>query len=126
MRALAFAGKAPLALLVFLLIVSTTALAVLPGTDFEGDDGNLVIDGTADWDSFQGRVAIGQDKPTGATDDSLGQGSKDDDPSPTTGTGSVPNNKSDLDRFYVASENRGQFPGKDFLYLGWTRNNTLG
>ena len=127
MRALAFAGKAPLvALLVFLFLVATTALAVLPGTDFEGNDGNLVIDGTADWDSFQGRVAIGQDKPSGATDDSLGQGSKDDDPNPTAGTGSVPNNKSDLDRFYVASENRGQFPGKDFLYLGWTRIKTLG
>lgn len=111
-----------------LAFLAVAALAVpglaLPGSDFESADGNLVVDRTRDWESLKGQVAIGQDMPTGTTDDSLGDGAKEDSSNPTVHRGSVPNNKSDLDRFYVASE--GTFPGKDFLYLGWTRNNTLG
>lgn len=119
--------------LLTVLVLGTFGLAVpatanLPASNFEGNDGNLVVNspGAKDWVSFKGNVAIGQDLPSGATDNSLGQGSKDDDPTPTVTTGGIPNNKSDLDRFYVATENVGGFPGKNFLYLGWTRNNTLG
>jgi hypothetical protein len=114
------------------IVVLATAAASLPsvfavpGSDFESTDGNLVVDNTRDWQSLGGQVAIGQDKPTGATDDSLGVGSKDDHPTPTVTSGSIPNNKSDLDRLYVATENLGAFPGEDFLYLAFTRNNTLG
>jgi len=107
-------------------LVGAGPAAAVPGSDFESADGNLVVDSRKDWESFEGDAAIGQDRPTGATDDSLGQGSKDDLSTPTVTTGSIPNNKSDLDRFYVATENVGRFPGKDFLYLAWTRNNTLG
>lgn len=119
-------------LMVGAIAVLATAVAGLPsvfavpGSDFESTDGNLVVDDARDWESLQGQVAIGQDKPSGVTDDSLGVGSKDDLATPTVMSGAVPNNKSDLDRFYVATENLGAFPGEDFLYLAFTRNNTLG
>lgn len=116
-----------LAVVVLALGLAPSALATLPPpADFEGNDGNLVVDSTRDWASFKGKVAIGQDLPTGATDNSLGMGSKDDNPTPTVTTGAIPDNKSDLDRFYVVTENVGAFPGKDFLYLGFTRKKTLG
>lgn len=96
----------------------------LSGSGFQGADGDLVSTATTkDWDDFIGRVAIGQDTRSGQGDDSLGAGSKDDSPTPTVTSGAIPSNKSDLERFYVASEN---VSGKDYLYLGWTRNNTLG
>lgn len=123
-------GKRHVALLASITVIAGVVLVApgfgVPGSDFESTDGNLVVDSTKDWESFAGQVAIGQDKPSGATDDSLGQGSKDDSTTPTVTTGAIPNNKSDLDRFYVATENVGAFPGKDFLYLAFTRNNTLG
>ena len=114
--------------LVIVTVLASGAVAVLPNGNFEGSDGNMVVDaqGHTDWESFIGHVAIGQDQPSGATDNSLGQGSKDDNSTFTVTTGSIPSNKDDLDRFYVATDNLGTFPGKDFLYLGWTRKNTLG
>ena len=51
-------------------------------------------------------------------DDAFGQGSKEDTPVPTVVNGSIPNNKSDLFRFYVATE---RFVTTDFLYLAWSR-----
>jgi uncharacterized repeat protein (TIGR01451 family) len=58
------------------------------------------------------------DKPTGNSDDSFGQGTSEDSPVPTVVSGSIPNNKSDLLRFYVASE---RFVTTDYLYLAWRR-----
>lgn len=58
------------------------------------------------------------DLPTGRTDNSFGQGTKEDTPTPTVVSGSIPNNKSDLLRFYVARE---RFVTTDFLYLAWSR-----
>ncbi|MEU0533693.1 prealbumin-like fold domain-containing protein [Amycolatopsis tolypomycina] len=58
------------------------------------------------------------DKPTGQTDDSFGQGTKEDTAVSTVVDGSIPNNKSDLTRLYVANE---RVSGKEFLYLAWER-----
>jgi transcription elongation GreA/GreB family factor len=64
------------------------------------------------------KIGCDLDKPTGTTDDSFGQGTKEDTPTPTVVSGSIPNNKSDLQRFYVSTE---RFVTNDFLYLGWER-----
>jgi hypothetical protein len=100
------------------------ALASLPGSTFEGNDGNLVVNtpGNADWVNAPNRVR-GDDLPSGRTDNSFGQGTKEDDASVTVVTGSIPPNKSDLTRFYVASEFAN---GSNFLYLAWARSNVLG
>jgi hypothetical protein len=102
--------------------------AGLAGSSFESTDGNLIVDSTRDWanigiDCTEGSDNCKLDKPTGATDDALGQGSKDDDQTPTVVTGSIPNNKSDLTRFYVESEAIGK---EVFLYVATERANTLG
>jgi len=64
------------------------------------------------------KVGCDLDKPTGTSDDSFGQGTKEDTPAPTVVSGSIPNNKSDLQRFYVSTE---RFVTTNFLYLGWER-----
>jgi Prealbumin-like fold domain len=91
----------------------------LGASTFDAQDGNLVVDGIAetDWANAP-NLAFGDDKPTGQTDDSFGNGTKEDTPVPSVIDGSIPNNKSDLTRFYVASENVGDH---DFLYLAWER-----
>jgi uncharacterized repeat protein (TIGR01451 family) len=58
------------------------------------------------------------DRPTGRTDNSFGQGTKEDTPVPKIVSGSIPNNKSDLLRLYVSRE---RFGTTDFLYLAWSR-----
>ena len=92
-------------------------------------DGNLVDDAAAgaDWASLPSSVfsctsnptlGCDIDRPTGQTDNSFGQGTKEDTPVPTVVTGSIPNNKSDLLRFYVADQ---RFVTTDYLYLAWER-----
>jgi len=91
-------------------------------------DGDLVAGAGKDWATLVGsglvsclanpKVGCDLDKPTGNTDDSFGQGTKEDDTSPTVVSGSIPNNKSDLQRFYVATERIGS---NNFLYLAWER-----
>ena len=92
----------------------------LPGSNFEIDtDANLKVDDAApsiDWASVtETRKA---DKPTGATDDSFGQGTKEDTAVPTVVNGSIPPNKSDLLNFGVYLEDTA---GTDFLHLFWHR-----
>src|SRR5262249_15438418 len=58
------------------------------------------------------------DLPSGTTDNSFGQGTKEDDEHPTIVTGSIPNNKSDLTHFGLFPE-AGQTD--NFLELFWTR-----
>jgi hypothetical protein len=60
---------------------------------------------------------------TGTTDNSFGQGTKEDSPVPSVVTGSIPNNKSDLTRFYVNSANVQvtQDSVHHILYLAWRR-----
>jgi hypothetical protein len=99
--------------------------AALTGSSFESTDGNLVVNGgtgSQDWANAP-NFQFKQDKATGSGDDSFGQGSKEDISNPSVVSGSIPNNKSDLTRFYVAHENAS---GTFFLYLGWERANILG
>jgi hypothetical protein len=100
------------------------ALAISP---FEGADGDLVAGAGTDWGTFVGSpsLAIGNDLPTGQSDDSLR--GKEDDVVPGIDYGSIPNNKSDLLRFYAHHERVGSgSSAHDFLYLGWVRADTLG
>lgn len=98
--------------------------ANLAGSTFEGNDGNLTVDttGNTDWVNAPNRVT-GLDQPSGTSDNSFGQGTKEDDPNVTVVSGSIPPNKNDLTRFYVASEYSG---GSNFLYLAWERVVNIG
>jgi hypothetical protein len=100
------------------------ALANLAGSTFESNDGNLVVNtaGNTDWVNAPNRVR-GDDLASGTSDNSFGQGTKEDDPAVTVVTGSIPPQKSDLTRFYVASEFASN---SNFLYLAWERSNVLG
>jgi Prealbumin-like fold domain len=108
----------------FAVIFVTASGANLTGSTFEGNDGNLVVDtvGHTDWANVAG-LNVGIDDPSGATDNSFGQGTKEDDPNVTVVSGSIPPNKSDLIRFYEASELANN---NVYLYLAWERSNVLG
>jgi hypothetical protein len=102
-------------------------LGPLTGSTFAGGDGNLLTSpttfGSTDWQNVAGLNA-GFDLPTGTGDNSFGQGTKEDGPNVTVVTGSIPNNKSNLTRFYEASEIGSN--NDNFLYLAWERSNVLG
>src|SRR5262245_54488532 len=106
---------------VFFVAASSANLA---GSTFEGNDGNLVVNtaGNTDWTNAPNRVR-GDDLPSGSNDNSFGGGTKEDDPNVNVVSGSIPPNKSDLTRFYVANEFTS---GSNFLYLAWERSNVLG
>jgi hypothetical protein len=92
----------------------------LPDSNFEIDtNANLKVDDPApsiDWASVnETRKA---DKPTGATDDSFGQGTKEDTAVPQVVDGSIPPNKSDLLNFGVYLETNAN--GR-FLNVFWHR-----
>jgi Prealbumin-like fold domain len=92
----------------------------LAGSNFEIDtDANLVVDdaGSLDWANVS--EVRKDDKPTGQTDDSFGQGTKEDTPVPTIVDGSIPNNKSDLLNFGVYQETTAA--GRNFMHLFWHR-----
>jgi hypothetical protein len=112
------------AALVVSLALAYTGFANLPGSTFEGNDGNLVVNtpGNHDWQNAPNRVR-GDDLASGRNDNSFGQGTKEDDPAVSVVTGSIPPQKSDLTRFYVASEFANN---SNFLYLAWERSNVLG
>src|SRR5258708_23332055 len=78
--------------------------------------------GSTDWQNVAGLNA-GMDVASGSSDNSFGQGTKEDNPAVTGVSGSIPRNKSDLTRFYEASEFAN---GSNFLYLAWERTNALG
>jgi hypothetical protein len=80
--------------------------------------------GTTDWQNVAG-LNPGFDLASGKTDNSFGQGTKEDNPNVTVVTGSIPPNKSDLTRFYEASE-FSTVNNHPFLYLAWERSNVLG
>src|SRR5262249_22034372 len=111
-------------LTLFAVTASATLGAPLTGSAFEGDDGNLVVNtqGNTDWANAPNRVT-GIDQPTGKTDNSFGQGTKEDVPNVSVVSGSIPPNKNDLTRFYIASELAN---GKNFVYLGWERLVNIG
>ena len=107
------------------LLIGSLAMANLAGSGFDAGDGNLVVNDEAkDWANIgivcpPGSVmGCALDLPTGQNDDSFGNGTKEDTEVPSVIDGSIPNNKSDLTRFYVANE---KVSGKEFLYLAWER-----
>jgi hypothetical protein len=105
-----------------------SCLPPLGGSTFAGGDGNLLTNPTAfgatDWQNVTG-LNPGFDLPSGQSDNSFGQGTKEDNSNITVVTGSIPNNKSDLTRFYEASEFSAA-NNHNFLYLAWERANSLG
>ncbi|MGE5378296.1 MAG: prealbumin-like fold domain-containing protein [Bacteroidota bacterium] len=106
---------------------SPNCLGALSGSTFAGGDGNLQTSptafGTTDWQNVAG-LNPGFDLPSGSGDNAFGQGTKEDNPNVTVVNGSIPPNKSDLTRFYEASEIGSN--NHNFLYLGWERTNVLG
>src|SRR6266700_1623615 len=109
---------------VLTLALMSPGFANLAGSTFEGNDGNLVVDtpGNTDWANAPNRV-VGIDQPSGGSDNSFGQGTKEDDPNTKVVTGSIPPNKNDLTRFYIGSEFAN---GDNFLYLAWERLVNIG
>jgi hypothetical protein len=97
--------------------------ASLPGSNFEIDlNANLRQDDPSpsiDWASPSVNESRRNDLATGTNDDSYSGGTKEDDACPTTTTGSIPNNKSDLLTFGAYVEPEANGPG--FLNLFWTR-----
>lgn len=118
----ALLAAASVAVVVFVL--STGGAAALAGSDFEGADGNLVVNtaGNHDWVNAP-NLSVGVDLPTGTQDNSFGQGTKEDNVNVTVVNGSIPNSKADLARFAVAGETVGT---DNFLYLAWSRENQSG
>ena len=113
------------AALLAVVVVAVPSLANLAPSTFEGNDGNLVVNtaGNKDWESSTINRVRGDDFASGRTDNSFGQGTKEDDANVSVVTGSIPPQKSDLTRFYVGNETVGS---KNFLYLAWERSNVLG
>jgi hypothetical protein len=107
------------------LIFVVGASANLSGSTFEGNDGNLVVDtaGNTDWATPAPNLSVGVDLPSGQTDNSFGQGSKENDVNVTVVSGQIPNSKADLARFALAGETIGP---DSFLYLAWSRENQSG
>ena len=112
-----------------LVVAFVVNAASLPGSNFEIDtDANLVVNGSSpaiDWLNATGSpltmrtgVVVKGDLPTGSSDNSFGQGSKEADAVPTPVTGSIPPNKSDLKNFGVFTESTAD---GDFLNLFWSR-----
>jgi hypothetical protein len=103
-----------------------SCLGPLSGSTFAGGDGNLLTNpttfGTTDWQNVGG-LHTGIDLASGGGDNAFGNGTKEDNPNVTVVSGSIPPNKSDLTRFYEASEFAN---GSNFLYLAWERTNNLG
>ena len=92
----------------------------LAGSNFEIDtDANLKVDDPApsiDWANVsENRKA---DIAPGPTDNSFGQGTKEDTPVPTVVDGSIPPNKSDLLTFGVYQETVGN---RNFVHMFWHR-----
>jgi hypothetical protein len=112
------------AMVVLTLALVSPGLANLAGSTFESNDGNLVVNtsGNKDWENAPNRVR-GNDLPSGNSDNSFGQGTKEDDPNVSVVTGSIPPQKSNLTRFYVANEFTSN---SNYLYLAWERSNVLG
>jgi hypothetical protein len=100
------------------VLMASLSSANLADSTFDTLDGNLKLDAgdIADWASVT-EVRKG-DKPSGATDDSFGNGTKEDTPVPSVVSGSIPPNKSDLTNFGVYFE---QNSAGKFLHMFWHR-----
>ena len=110
-----------------LFVIGAAGGASLPGSSFEIDsDANLVVNtaGNIDWlaggsgTAFRTGVTSKNDAPTGSSDDSFGNGTKESDAVPTVIDGSIPPNKSDLKTFGIYVEKTAT---KSFMNLFWSR-----
>jgi hypothetical protein len=138
-------GRRRKRLLVFLPIVAIAALILAIGASagaisnaagFEGDDANLNVDATFDWNGFapttwtgtapsrqSTKVASGwtftgiEDAQEVTSDSAFAGGTKQDDACATVGGGKAPN-KDDLKRIYIASKTVGTHT---YLALAWAR-----
>ena len=116
------AGVACLALI---LGGTTAAQANLTDSPFDAGDGNLVVNDEAkDWANIgisciTPIVGCGLDLPTGQTDNSFGTGTKEDTAVPSVVSGQIPNQKSDLTRFYARFVEEAN--GSTYAYLAWER-----
>ncbi len=91
----------------------------LAGSNFEIDtDANLKVDdaGSLDWANVT--EVRKQDTTSGPTDESFGQGTKEDTAVPSVVDGGIPPNKSDLKFFGVYQEGS---TASGFLHLFWSR-----
>ena len=89
----------------------------LSGSTFNALDGNLTDDGASetDWCTPAPNLQVGFDSPSGSSDTSFASNNnKEDSNVPTLSMGTIPNNKDDLLREYVASETVGE---DLFVYL---------
>src|SRR5215208_2369519 len=113
------------------VVVVAGSTASISGSTFGGGDGNLACadsGGALDWNCLNTsgadpKLNIGLEQFSGQQDNSFGQGTKENNSAVTLVQGSIPPNKSDLTRFYEASEVVG---GHVLLYLAWERSNVLG
>jgi hypothetical protein len=137
---------ATLAMAVLFLLVAS-ASGTLNGSTFNTGNGSLTDLNIHDWNpagSPAGNVGpvepitcpgtnCGLDLVNNSSDNSLGQGSKEDDTTVSVVSGQIPPQKDDLSRFYVNKEHRNiancggtGINSCDYLYLAWERSNLLG
>ena len=105
--------------------LASAPVMALSGSSFDATDGNFAVNGgETDWCSASLAVTAKNDLPTGQNDDSYAEGAKEEDVNPPVETGSIPNNKVDLTRMYVAGETGAG--GDLFVYVGWLRSDDNG
>lgn len=109
------------------LVVAAGGAQLAPST-FEIDGNkNVTTGGNTDWLSPPPNLVTQADSTTGPTDESFTQGTKEDTAVPVLEFGSIPPNKSDLTEFQSAYETLSVGGAQHtFVYLNWTRTNTLG
>jgi uncharacterized repeat protein (TIGR01451 family) len=118
--------------MLFAIVPAVTLLTAMPANaigSFQDHDGDLAAtSGANDWNGIP-RSGVNSelgthffesvDRPSGATDDSLGQGSKNSDTTVSVTEGTIPNNKADVLRSYLYEHNND-------LYLAWVRAESTG
>jgi len=118
----AIVGSLAMAAVLFVGIQSAQAShygVTLEGSTFEIEsDANLKLDGGLAFDWANVDQDGGADKPSGANDDSFGEGTKENTLNPTVVDGSIPPNKSDLKNFGLYQEGS---TSSGFLNLFWSR-----
>jgi uncharacterized repeat protein (TIGR01451 family) len=105
--------------------VLSDSTVALTGSTFNAVDGNLTDDGAeSDWCTPAPNRDVENDTASGSTDTSFSSSNnKEDTDVPTLGLGTIPNNKDDLLREYIASET---VNGDLFVYLAWVRADSTG
>jgi hypothetical protein len=123
-RRTALLAAGALAVPMFLVSVPlSSARANVPGSSFEGGDGNLTVNtaGNTDWVNAPS-FTPGIDLLSGKPDDAFSGGVSEDTVNPTVTHGAVPNSKDDLKRFYAGYETKGTTASpQELLYLAWIR-----